>query len=309
MIYTVTLNPSIDYIVEVDQFKVNQLNRTKRDTKFPGGKGINVSRVLNRINVDSIALGFLGGFTGSFIQDFLKGEQIQTDFIEVSEDTRINVKLKSDSETEINGLGPSISSLQYEQILEKIKQLKNGDTIILAGNVAPNMPSDFYETVSKECENKGIDVIVDTSGPSLLNVVKHKPFLIKPNHHELGEIFETEVHTIEEAALYGKKLVALGAKHVIVSMAGDGAVLCTSDKIYTANVPKGNVVNSVGAGDSLVAGFVGTYKKTGNLLESFKFSIASGSATAFSADLCQKADIERLVSQIEVSEITGGGKG
>lgn len=306
MIYTVTLNPSIDYIVEVDQFKVNQLNRTRQDTKLPGGKGINVSRVLKRINVDSIALGFLGGFTGSFIRDFLKDEQIQTDFIEVSEDTRINIKLKSDSETEINGLGPSISSLQYEQILEKIKQLKSGDTIILAGHVAPNMPSDFYETVSEECENKGIDVIVDTSGPSLLNVLKHKPFLIKPNHHELGEIFETEIHTIEEAATYGKKLVAKGAKHVIVSMAGDGAVLCTPDKTYTANVPKGKVVNSVGAGDSLVAGFIGTYKKTGNLLQSFKFSIASGSATAFSTDLCKKEDIERLVSQIEVSEITGG---
>jgi 1-phosphofructokinase len=303
MIYTVTLNPSIDYIVEVAEFQTGHLNRIKREAKFPGGKGINVSRVLTRMEVDNKAFGFVGGFTGSFIEDFLATEQVKTDFIEVSGDTRINIKLKTDKETEINGIGPAITSEQYQELLNKISQLESNDMLILAGSIPASVPADFYETVTKTCTEKGVKVVVDTSGPALLNVVMHRPFLIKPNHHELGEIFAADINSVAEAAKYAQKLVEAGAQNVIVSMAGDGAVLCTKDEIVISNVPKGTVVNSVGAGDSLVAGFTGKYAQTNNILTAFKYGIAAGSATAFSTDLCRKQDIEELYPEIETKEI------
>lgn len=303
MIYTVTLNPSIDYIVEVDDFKINQLNRTKREAKFPGGKGINVSRVLNRIGIENMALGFVGGFTGTFIKDFLKREKVKMDFTDVSGETRINIKLKTSEETEINGQGPVITKADYQELLTHINRLEPGDTIVLAGSIPQSVPADFYESVTKGCSERGINVVVDTSGPSLLDVVKHRPFLIKPNHHELGELFSADIQTVQDAAKYANKLRELGARNVIVSMAGDGAVLCTNEKTYTANVPQGKVVNSVGAGDSLVAGFTGTYALTKDILAAFKYGIAAGSATAFSADLCRKEDIDGLLPQIRIKEL------
>jgi 1-phosphofructokinase len=306
MIYTVTLNPAIDYIVEVNDFQTHTLNRIRKEAKFPGGKGINVSRVLKRIGIDSMALGFTGGFTGEYIKNFLKEENISVDFTEVATDTRINIKLKSNGETELNGQGPEVTKENYEDLLKKINKLTENDIIVLAGSIPPSVPADFYEYVTKLCSDKGVKVIVDTSGPALMNVIKHKPFLLKPNHHELGELFSTEIKTAFDAAKYGKKLIQLGAKHIIVSMAGNGAVLCTEQNVYRANVPKGKVINSVGAGDSVVAGFIGTYTKTGNILEAFKYGLAAGSATAFSADLCRKEDIEPLLSQIDVQELVEG---
>jgi 1-phosphofructokinase len=306
MIYTVTLNPAIDYIVQVENFQANALNRIKQEAKFPGGKGINVSRVLKRIGIESKALGFTGGFTGEFIKNFLQKEEITVDFTEVDTDTRINIKLKSAGETEINGQGPEVTSENYQDLLSKINELTRDDTIVLAGSIPPAVPGDFYEHVTKLCAGKGINVIVDTSGPSLLNVIKYQPFLLKPNHHELGEIFSVDINTPADAAKYGRKLLELGAKNVIVSMAGNGAVLCTGDHVYTANVPKGKVINSVGAGDSVVAGFVGTYRLTANIVEAFKYGLAAGSATAFSADLCSKEDIERLLPQIKIKEMGEG---
>lgn len=306
MIYTVTLNPAIDFVIEVDNFQSNSLNRMNKEAKFPGGKGINVSRVLKRIGIESKALGFTGGFTGDFIKNFLQKEQISVDFTEVATDTRINIKLKSAGETEINGLGPEVTPENYQNLLKKIHELTEDDTIVLAGSIPPSVPSDFYEQVTELCSNKGIRVIVDTSGPSLMDVIKHKPFLVKPNHHELGEIFSTMIQTTNDAAKYGKQLIEIGARNVIVSMAGEGAVLCTENKMYSANVPKGKVVNSAGAGDSVVAGFVGTYTKTADILEAFKFGLAAGSATAFSADLARKEDIEALIPQIEVKELVEG---
>ncbi|MED3691390.1 1-phosphofructokinase [Peribacillus butanolivorans] len=306
MIYTVTLNPSIDYLVEVENFQMGKVNRTSYEVKFPGGKGINVSRVLKRLGNDTTAFGFIGGQTGEFVKRYLRQEEIFTDFTEIAEDTRINIKLKTGMETEINSQGPVISKANYQQLFSQIEQLKNNDILVLSGSIPSSIPSDVYESMAKTCSDNGIKLVVDTSGKELLSVLQHRPFLIKPNHHELGELFSTKIKNVEDASKYGSKLVESGAQHVIVSMAGSGAVLCTDGDSYTANVPKGKVINSVGAGDSMVAGFIGTYEKTEDIFSSFCFSLASGSATAFSSDLCTLAKIEELLPQIEINKITGG---
>ncbi|PKF86685.1 1-phosphofructokinase [Bacillus sp. BA3] len=306
MIYTVTLNPSIDYLVEVESFQMGKVNRTSYDAKFPGGKGINVSRVLKRLGNSTTALGFIGGQTGEFVKRFLRQEEIFTDFTEIAGDTRINIKLKTGLETEINSQGPVISKGNYQQLFSQIEQLNNNDILILSGSIPPSVPSDVYEAMARSCSDNGIKVVVDTSGKGLLNVLPHRPFLIKPNHHELGELFSTEIRTVDDAREYGTKLVEAGAQNVIVSMAGQGAVLCTGGDSYSANVPKGNVINSVGAGDSMVAGFIGTYERTGDILSAFRFSLAAGSATAFSSDLGTLDKIEELLPQIAINQLTGG---
>jgi 1-phosphofructokinase len=306
MIYTVTLNPSIDYLVEVESFQMGKVNRTSYDAKFPGGKGINVSRVLKRLGNSTTALGFIGGQTGEFVKRFLRQEEIFTDFTEIAGDTRINIKLKTGLETEINSQGPVISNGNYQQLFSQVEQLNNNDILILSGSIPPSVPSDVYEAMARSCSDNGIKVVVDTSGKGLLNVLPHRPFLIKPNHHELGELFSTEIRTVDDAREYGAKLVEAGAQNVIVSMAGQGAVLCTGGDSYSANVPKGNVINSVGAGDSMVAGFIGTYERTGDILSAFRFSLAAGSATAFSSDLGTLDKIEELLPQIAINQLTGG---
>lgn len=306
MIYTVTLNPSIDYLVEVENFQMGKVNRTSYDAKFPGGKGINVSRVLKRLGNSTTALGFIGGQTGEFVKRFLRQEEIFTDFTEIAGDTRINIKLKTGLETEINSQGPVISKGNYQQLFSQIEQLNNNDILILSGSIPQSVPSDVYEAMARSCAHNGIKVVVDTSGKELLNVLPHRPFLIKPNHHELGELFSTEIRTVDDAREYGAKLVEAGAQNVIVSMAGQGAVLCSGGESYSANVPKGNVINSVGAGDSMVAGFIGTYERTGDILSAFRFSLAAGSATAFSSDLGTLDKIEELLPQIAINQLTGG---
>ncbi|MFY0781646.1 1-phosphofructokinase [Peribacillus simplex] len=306
MIYTVTLNPSIDYLVEVESFQMGKVNRTSYDAKFPGGKGINVSRVLKRLGNSTTALGFIGGQTGEFVKRYLRQEEIFTDFTEIAGDTRINIKLKTGLETEINSQGPVISKGNYQQLFSQIEQLKNDDILILSGSIPPSVPSDVYEAMARSCSHNGIKVVVDTSGKGLMNVLPHQPFLIKPNHHELGELFSTEIRTVDDAREYGAKLIEAGAQNVIVSMAGQGAVLCSGRESYSANVPKGNVINSVGAGDSMVAGFIGTYEKTGDILSAFRFSLAAGSATAFSSDLGTLDKIEELLPQIAINQLTGG---
>ncbi|PRS35644.1 1-phosphofructokinase [Bacillus sp. RJGP41] len=306
MIYTVTLNPSIDYLVEVESFQMGKVNRTSYDAKFPGGKGINVSRVLKRLGNSTTALGFIGGQTGEFVKRFLRQEEIFTDFTEIAGDTRINIKLKTGLETEINSQGPVISKGNYQQLFSQIEQLNNNDILILSGSIPPSVPSDVYEAMARSCTLNGIKVVVDTSGKELLNVLPHRPFLIKPNHHELGELFSTEISNIDDAREYGAKLVEAGAQNVIVSMAGQGAVLCSGGESYSANVPKGNVINSVGAGDSMVAGFIGTYERTGDILSAFRLSLAAGSATAFSSDLGTLDKIEELLPQIAINQLTGG---
>ncbi|MEC0128138.1 1-phosphofructokinase [Paenibacillus pabuli] len=303
MIYTVTLNPSIDYIVEVDDLKLGELNRMNRDLKLPGGKGINVSRVLNQLGADNTALGFLGGFTGRFINDKLQEDQIQTDFITIADDTRINIKLKHGDETEINGLGPSIRPEEAELLLNKLTSLQKGDIVILSGSIPPSLGADFYDRLINVCKRTGAEFVIDTTGPALMDALVYEPLLVKPNHHELAELFGVNIETEEELVKYGRKLLEAGAKHVLISMAGEGALFITQTDVYHANVPKGVVKNSVGAGDSMIGGFVGTFVMNEDLLEAFRTGVASGSATAFSDDLATKERIEELHAQVSITKM------
>ncbi|MDP4097834.1 1-phosphofructokinase [Paenibacillus sp. P96] len=302
MIYTVTLNPSIDYIVEVEDVKLGGLNRMTRDLKLPGGKGINVSRVLSQLGAENTAIGFLGGFTGRFIDEKLREELIRTDFVTVQGDTRINIKLKHGAETEINGLGPDISQEEADALLLKLSALHEDDIVILSGSIPPSLGGDFYEKLIGACRQAGAEFVIDTTGEALMKTLVHQPLLVKPNHHELAELFGVEIRTREEIIAYGRKLLEYGAKNVLISMAGEGALFMTSDKVYQASVPAGTVKNSVGAGDSMIAGFVGTYVLNGDLLEAFRTGVASGSATAFSDDLAERSLIERLQPQVKITE-------
>lgn len=303
MIYTVTLNPSIDFIVEVDDFHLGHLNRISREHKYPGGKGINVSRVLNTIGIPSKALGFLGGFTGGFIQETLEREGIQTEFVQVEEDSRINIKLKTGDETEINGLGPALTDQNIQDLLDKLQTLQDGDILILSGSIPPSLPKTFYSDLLREYSKRGVKVVVDAGGQILAEVLQDKPFLVKPNHHELSELFGVAINTVEEVIPYGKKLVEMGAENVIVSMAGDGALLFTNGEVYSATIPKGKVLNSVGAGDSLVAGFIGTYSKEQDFIKAFQVAVATGSATAFSQDLASQEKIDSLLDQVVITKL------
>jgi 1-phosphofructokinase len=303
MIYTLTLNPSVDYIVQLDNFHLGELNRTTNETKFPGGKGINVSRVLKQLGVTSRALGFNGGFTGGYIDNYLRLEGIETDFVKVEEDTRINIKLKTGQETEINAKGPSITDEDYQQLLDKISSLTSKDILVLAGSIPSTLPETTYEELVKFCKENGTDFVVDAEGDLLKKVLSYKPFLIKPNHHELGELFQTTFSSCEEVIPYGKKLIEMGAKNVIVSLADKGAVFINNETAYIADVPKGTVKNSVGAGDSMVAGFLAQYEKTKDYSEAFRYSVASGSATAFSLGLCTEKKIAELISQVFIKKI------
>lgn len=304
MIYTVTLNPSIDYIVHVSAVQLGALNRMDRDIKLPGGKGINVSRVLNHIGQPSTALGFLGGFTGNFISDWLEKEGVHTQFVSIKGDTRINVKLKSDTETELNAQGPLIENAEVDQLMQQIDSLTAQDIVILSGNKPPSLPEDFYQNLIAKVISKQANFVIDTTGTELLNALVHKPLLVKPNHHELADLFGTTFESVEEVIPYGKKLIALGAKHALVSMAGDGALFFTGEKVYQATVPKGIVKNSVGAGDSMIAGFIGTLVDTKDPLIAFQKSVATGSATAFSDDLATRSEIEALLEEVILTEIT-----
>ncbi|KZE66626.1 1-phosphofructokinase [Paenibacillus polymyxa] len=302
MIYTVTLNPSIDYIVEVDDLKLGDLNRMKRDLKLPGGKGINVSRILNQLGADSTAIGFLGGFTGRFIDDTLREESIKTDFVMIEDDTRINIKLKHGDETEINGLGPAIREQEADALVHKLAGLQKNDIVVLSGSIPPSLGGDFYERLIRVCQDTGAEFVIDTTGEALMKALVHKPLLIKPNHHELAELFGVTIHSEEEIVTYGRKLLEAGAKNVLISMAGEGALFITADEVYHANVPAGTVKNSVGAGDSMIAGFVGTLALHGDPIEAFRAGVASGSATAFSDDLATREKIEQLRPQVTISK-------
>lgn len=304
MIYTLTLNPSVDYIVKLDKdVQIGELNRSTSETKFPGGKGINVSRVLHRMGVKSKALGFVGGFTGHYIENYLHNESIETNFVKVEEDTRINIKLKTGKETEINAKGPAIHSESFEKLKGIVRSLTAEDILVLAGSIPFSLPGTTYEELVKICAENGTAFVVDAEGDLLMKVLPYKPILIKPNHHELGDLFGTALSTPEEVIPYAKKLIELGAQNVIVSLAGDGAVFVNENYVFVSSVPKGEVKSSVGAGDSMVAGFLAKYVKVQDIAESFQYSVASGSATAFSLDLCTKEKVEELLPQVEVRQI------
>ncbi|RHW42831.1 1-phosphofructokinase [Neobacillus notoginsengisoli] len=302
MIYTLTLNPSIDYIVALDKVELGALNRTKKEAKIPGGKGINVSLLLRSMGVDSIATGFIGGFTGRFVKDALEAKGVKTSFIEVDGETRINVKMKAEEETEINGQGPAISADDLDVLKGKIAELRSGDTLVLAGSIPSRMDKNIYKELIRICSENGTEVVVDAEGDLLKTVLPYRPFLIKPNHHELGQFFGVDIHMPDEALPFAKKLVELGAKNVIVSLAGEGAVFVNETMALSATVPKGEVRSSIGAGDSMVAGFLAKYLETGSEKEAFRYSVAAGSATAFSIGLGTKEKTEELLEEVEVTE-------
>ena len=288
MIYTVTFNPAIDYIVRMDKpLDPGMTNRSASEDCFFGGKGINVSTVLKNLGIENTALGFAAGFTGKAIVDSLIEKGIEEDFIMLNEGiSRINVKIKSDEETEINAQGPNISDEAYEELLNKLDKIQKDDVLILAGSIPSSLPDDVYEIILERLYDKGVTFVVDATKDLLMNVLRFKPFLIKPNNHELGEMFGTVLKTDDEIEEYAKKLQEMGARNVLISMAGDGAMLITEDgQRFRVGVPKGTVKNSVGAGDSMVAGFVAGYMKTRDYQVALNMGTAAGSATAFSDDL------------------------
>lgn len=300
MIYTVTFNPALDYIVNMDNLKLGETNRSTSEMILSGGKGINVSIVLKNLGFDNVALGFVAGFTGEEIENGTRKLGITTDFIHLKEGlSRINVKLKANEETEVNGTGPIISENELNALYGKLENLKKDDILVLAGSVPNTLPQDIYEKIMEMLQDKGIKIVVDATKDLLLNVLKYKPFLIKPNNHELSEIFGVEIKTEQEIIDYAKKLQDKGARNVLVSRAGDGAILIAENgDIYKSPAPKGKVINSVGAGDSMVAGFIAGYLKNNNYEEAFKTGVASGSASAFSKYLAKKEEILEILNTL-----------
>ena len=302
MIYTVTLNPSIDYIVRLDQVQVGSVNRMDSDDKFAGGKGINVSRVLKRLGIPNTATGFIGGFTGKFITDTLAEEKIETRFVQVAEDTRINVKIKADQETEINGTGSNVEPAQLEELKAILSSLTAEDTVVFAGSSAKNLGNVIYKDLIALTRKTGAQVVCDFEGQTLIDSLDYQPLLVKPNNHELGAIFGVKLESLDQIEKYARELLAKGAQNVIISMAGDGALLVTSEGAYFAKPIKGTVKNSVGAGDSMVAGFTGEFVKSKDAVESFKWGVACGTATTFSDDLATAEFIKETYEKVEVEK-------
>lgn len=306
MIYTVTFNPALDYVIRADKIAFGETNRAASEQLLAGGKGINVSVVLKNLGTESVALGFTAGFTGAEIRRMVEAQGCKCDFIELPEGfSRINVKLKSDGETEINGIGPDIPEESLKKLFDRLDLLTEGDYLILAGSIPKSLPDTIYKDIMKKLSGRGVRFVADASGDLLMNVLGSKPFFVKPNHTELGEIFGVDIAgDKEKAAYYAGELRKKGAENVLVSMAEHGAVLYASDgKVYSCNAPKGTAVNSVGAGDSMVAGFLSGWTKTGSFTEALKMGAAAGSASAFSAFLAEKDDVEHLYREISVQTI------
>ena len=297
MIYTLTVNPSLDYIVDVEDFKSGQVNRTKSEKIFPGGKGINVSIVLQNLGFKNKALGFTAGFTGKQIEEMLNQKGVDTDFIHLEEGmSRINVKLRSNEESEINGQGPSISKDDIAALFEKLDGIREGDTLVLAGSIPQTLPQTFYSEIMAGLCQKKVRFVVDATRDLLKKSLEYKPFMVKPNNHELGEIFGVELNSREEVIPYALKFREMGAQNVLVSMAGKGAVLAAADgKIYQGPAPDCVLVNSVGAGDSMVAGFIAGYESSGDYSQALKMGLCTGTASAASEELAAKADVEKIL--------------
>lgn len=300
MIYTVTFNPSLDYIVSVENFKLGLTNRTSSELMLPGGKGINVSTVLMNLGIENKALGFVAGFVGDEIIRRLEEMGVQNGFIRIEEGvSRINLKLKSIDGTEINGQGPVISPEHVEELMKQLDRLGEGDVLFLSGSIPSSMPDDAYQKIMERLDGRGVQIVVDATKDLLLNVLEYHPFLIKPNNHELGELFGVELKTREEVIPYAKKLQEKGAVNVLVSMAGEGAVLIDANEdVYMAPAPKGTLVNGVGAGDSMVAGFMAGWLEKQDYEHAFCMGVSAGSASAFSEHLATKAEIEAVYQQV-----------
>lgn len=302
MIYTVTFNPSLDYIVGLDHFREGQVNRSQWDAIYAGGKGINVSMVLKNLGLANVALGFIGGFTGQEIDKRLKAFGCYTDFVNIaSGQSRINVKIKSVVESEINGVGPHLLDCEREKLFEKLDLIKAGDFLVLAGSIPASLPEDTYEKIMKRLENRGIHIIVDASKDLLYKVLSYRPFLIKPNKQELEGLFNTVFTTNAEIIAHGQKLKDQGAQNVLISLAKDGAILIDQDDRvhHQMPAPVGQVKNSVGAGDSMVAGFLAGYLRHQDYQEAFKWGVATGSASAFSDQLANKEQVSQVLAALE----------
>ena len=301
MIYTVTLNPSLDYIAECKDFTLGATNRTSSETIYPGGKGINVSIVLSNLGDRTTALGFLAGFTGEHIDSLIKDMGISSRMIRLNEGmSRINLKLKSKEETELNGMGPNINIIDIARLYQKLESITEDDILVLAGSIPPSVSEGLYSDIMERLKEKKIKIVVDATKDLLMNVLDKKPFLIKPNIHELGELFNVKLDSADETLPYALKLKEMGAVNVIISMGKDGAMMVDEyGKSYTMNSPEGKLVNSVGAGDSLVAGFLHKYLETGNYEEAFRYGVCTGSASAFSSALATKEEVEKLYREIK----------
>lgn len=300
MIYTVTFNPAIDYVVELVSFSIGEINRTTREYMNLGGKGVNVSRVLTNLEVPNVALGFVAGFTGDALRNGLERMGVKTDFISLEEgNTRINVNIKGVEETDINARGPEIPNSAIDELFKKLDNLQSGDTLVLAGSIPTSLPNDMYERIMERLYGKGIRFVVDATRDLLVKSLKYEPFLIKPNNHELGEIFGLELTTDNEIIYYARELKKQGAKNVLISMAGDGAILVDeNDVAHKIGTPKGKVKNSVGAGDSMVAGFCAGYLEKGDYKYALRMGTAAGSASAFSESLATKQEVIDLLNKI-----------
>lgn len=299
MIYTITFNPALDYILKLKKFEKNIIQRTESELILPGGKGINVSTVLNNLEVDTTALGFISGFTGKEIERLLNDMNVKTNFIDLKDGySRINVKIASDEETAINTNGPKIDSKHIELLLKKLEKLKQDDILVLSGSVPKTIADDIYETICKKIQNKNIKIVVDATKGLLLNVLKYKPFLVKPNKDELGELFGVNIHTKEEAYVYGEKLKEKGAINVLISMGDAGAVLIDENNCkHFMEAPKGKTVNTVGAGDSMVAGFITGYLKYNDYSKALKMGVSAGTASAQSEYLATKEQVYNLFNR------------
>ena len=300
MIYTVTFNPSIDYIVSMENFFLGKTNRTTEEKMFPGGKGINVSTVLTNLGIPNIALGFISGFTGNEIKRLSQERGILCDFITLDNgNNRINVKLKNHDGTEINGSGPEIPTDKLKELIERLHRLKDGDSLILAGSIPASVPSDIYQIILEELKSKKLNIVVDATKDLLMNTLHFRPFLIKPNRHELEEAFDITIESKEEAIRYARHLQRLGARNVMVSLSGDGAVFVSEEgESFEANVPPGKLINAVGSGDSMIAGFLAAWETAGDYGKAFHMAVAAGSASAYSEELATKNEIMKLLSYI-----------
>lgn len=301
MIYTVTFNPSLDYIVTVNDFRLGETNRTASEQMLPGGKGINVSTVLENLGFDNTALGFVAGFTGKEIVRKVQELGFRHEFIELQEGcSRINIKMKDFDGTEINGQGPAIKEADVQTLLERLDHLGEGDILVLAGSIPSSMPETIYADILKRLDGKGVMTVVDATNDLLMEVLKYHPFLIKPNQHELGEIFGVELTTQESVVPYAKKMQEKGAVNVLVSMGGKGAVLLDANgDVHMLPAPKGNLVNAVGAGDSMVAGFLAGWLEKQDYEHAFRMGVSAGSASAFSEFLATRQEVESVYSSIE----------
>lgn len=305
MIYTVTFNPSLDYIVSVSDFKLGLTNRTDSELLLPGGKGINVSTVLQNLGIANTALGFTAGFVGEEVRKEVEQLGVKAEFISLDEGvSRINLKLKSIDGTEINGQGPKIPREAVDALMTQLDRLGADDTLVLAGSIPASMPDDIYQKIMERLDGRNVRIVVDATKDLLLNVLGHHPFLIKPNNHELGDIFGVKLSEREEVVPYAKKLQEKGAVNVLVSMAGKGAVLLAEDgSVYAAEAPKGTLKNGVGAGDSMVAGFLVGYGESGDYEHAFRMGLAAGSASAFSEQLATKDEIEKVYETCKITKI------